>query len=289
MLASTRGLIVIDLALLTFVACAPAFAQDTSPVQAISPQARKRRTSYGGEIAFGSGHADRGFIVSDRPVVQPVLWLSGSGAELSVWGNFTLGETTDGSRPQIVEVELTREHKWRHVTIGPAIRMFVYHDPLGRSSTRSVAGWLYLSYDAGPLRLFTNHSVDVLTYRGAYFGEAGIESERRVLPSIAVGGSFAAGWASSRFNEAYAGVPTPHVPLAVEHMNLFAKLEYVNPVGSIKDRPAYWILKRAAERGEICDETTVIESSSGNFACALAAFTRLVGLRFIPVIDPNIS
>src|SRR5437899_13090790 len=73
--------------------------------------------------------------------------------------------------------------------------------------------------------------------------------------------------------------PTPHVPLAVEHMNLFAKLEYVNPVGSIKDRPAYWILKRAAERGEICDETTMIESSSGNFACRLAAFTRLVGLQ----------
>ncbi len=83
--------------------------------------------------------------------------------------------------------------------------------------------------------------------------------------------------------------PTPHVPLAVEHMNLFAKLEFVNPVGSIKDRPAYWILKRAAERGEISDTTTVIESSSGNFASALAAFTRLVGLQFIPVIDPNIS
>src|SRR2546426_4238037 len=83
--------------------------------------------------------------------------------------------------------------------------------------------------------------------------------------------------------------PTPHVPLAVPGMQLFAKLEYVNPVGSIKDRPAFWILKRAADRGEICAETTVIESSSGNFASALAAFTRLVGLRFIPVIDPNIS
>jgi 2,3-diaminopropionate biosynthesis protein SbnA len=83
--------------------------------------------------------------------------------------------------------------------------------------------------------------------------------------------------------------PTPHVPLAVPGMNLFAKLEYVNPVGSIKDRAAYWILKRAAERGDICDETTVIESSSGNFAAALAAFTHLVGLQFIPVIDPNIS
>jgi N-(2-amino-2-carboxyethyl)-L-glutamate synthase len=83
--------------------------------------------------------------------------------------------------------------------------------------------------------------------------------------------------------------PTPHVPLAMKGMDLFAKLEYMNPIGSIKDRAAYWILKRAAERGEIGDETTVIESSSGNFAAALAAFTHLVGLRFIPVIDPNIS
>lgn len=83
--------------------------------------------------------------------------------------------------------------------------------------------------------------------------------------------------------------PTPHVRLAVPGMDLYAKLECVNPVGSIKDRPAFWILKGAAERGEIGDDTTVIESSSGNFAAALAAFTRLVGLRFIPVIDPNIS
>src|SRR6266566_3923266 len=78
--------------------------------------------------------------------------------------------------------------------------------------------------------------------------------------------------------------PTPHVPLAMQGMDLFAKLEYVNPVGSIKDRAAYWILQRAAERGEICEETTVIESSSGNFAAALATFTHLVDLRAIPVI-----
>src|SRR6059036_945988 len=83
--------------------------------------------------------------------------------------------------------------------------------------------------------------------------------------------------------------PTPHVQLAMKGMDLFAKLEYVNPVGSIKDRAAYWILTRAAQRGEISEETTVIESSSGNFATALAAFTHLVGLQFIPVIDPNIS
>lgn len=83
--------------------------------------------------------------------------------------------------------------------------------------------------------------------------------------------------------------PTPHVRVDLPGMNLFAKLEFVNPIGSVKDRPAYWVLKRAAERGEISEKTTVIESSSGNFATALAAFTRLVGLQFIPVIDPNVS
>lgn len=83
--------------------------------------------------------------------------------------------------------------------------------------------------------------------------------------------------------------PTPNVQLAVEGLDLFAKLEYVNPIGSIKDRPAYWILKRAAERGDIDERTTLVESSSGNFACALAAYSRLLGLRFIAVIDPNIS
>src|SRR5215813_4773226 len=62
--------------------------------------------------------------------------------------------------------------------------------------------------------------------------------------------------------------PTPHVPLDVDGVNLYAKLEYVNPIGSIKDRPAYWILRRAAEKGQISEETTVIESSSGNFAVA---------------------
>ncbi|MEP7308794.1 MAG: 2,3-diaminopropionate biosynthesis protein SbnA [Acidobacteriota bacterium] len=82
--------------------------------------------------------------------------------------------------------------------------------------------------------------------------------------------------------------PTPLVAVASPGVRLFAKLEYMNPVGSVKDRTAYWILRRAAERGDIDERTTVIESSSGNFALALATYARLLDLRFIPVIDPNI-
>jgi hypothetical protein len=158
------------------------------------------------EIELSSGHADRGIVISDRPVVQPVTWVSGSVATLSVWSNFTLAETTDGSRPQILELELTRAHDWRNLTIEPAISMFFYLEPLSLYSSRSIEGWLYLSYHAGPFRLFMNQSVDVLAYKGAYFGEAGIAFDRRLSPRFKVGGSFKTGWASSTFNDAYAGI-----------------------------------------------------------------------------------
>ena len=82
---------------------------------------------------------------------------------------------------------------------------------------------------------------------------------------------------------------TPIIQLKHDAIELNAKLEFTNPIGSIKDRPAFWILKNAIDRGDVTSATTIVESSSGNFALALAVFCRLLGLRFIPVIDPNIS
>ncbi len=82
---------------------------------------------------------------------------------------------------------------------------------------------------------------------------------------------------------------TPIVRLKEGHIELYAKLEFLNGLGSIKDRPAFWILKGAIERGEVGPDTTIIESSSGNFAFALASFCRVLDLNFIPVIDPVVS
>ena len=194
------------LSALLVVPSSPAFAQD-SPNQTEEKRSEQGHPfSYGVEIALSSGHADRGLVISDRPVVQPVTWVSWRGATLSLWSNFTLAENTDGSRPQILEIELTRAHEWRNLTIEPAIRMFSYRDPLSIYSSRSIEGWLYLTWDVGPVSLVTNHSLDVLTYTGAYFGDAGVELDRRVSQRIQLGGSFRAGWASSTFNDAYVGV-----------------------------------------------------------------------------------
>ncbi|RKH05134.1 2,3-diaminopropionate biosynthesis protein SbnA [Corallococcus sp. CA053C] len=82
---------------------------------------------------------------------------------------------------------------------------------------------------------------------------------------------------------------TPVVPLSVEGIDLFAKLEFCNPFGSVKDRAAFWILKSAIESGLVTEKSTIIESSSGNFASAMASYCQLLALPFIAVIDPNIA
>jgi N-(2-amino-2-carboxyethyl)-L-glutamate synthase len=66
---------------------------------------------------------------------------------------------------------------------------------------------------------------------------------------------------------------------------LFAKLEALNPGGSIKDRAAYNILKHAIDTGEINAWTVVIESSSGNMGIGLAQACAYLGLKFICVVD----
>jgi len=69
------------------------------------------------------------------------------------------------------------------------------------------------------------------------------------------------------------------------NFNLFAKLESLNPGGSIKDRSALYIIKHGIETGAIRQGTVVIESSSGNMGIGLAQACSYFGLHFICVID----
>src|SRR5262245_25235284 len=82
---------------------------------------------------------------------------------------------------------------------------------------------------------------------------------------------------------------TDIVRLRHPRLQLFAKMESANVTGSAKDRSAVWILHEAVRSGAITPRTTVVESSSGNFALSLATFCQQLGVDFVPVIDPNIN
>ncbi|NWO07753.1 MAG: 2,3-diaminopropionate biosynthesis protein SbnA [Alteromonadaceae bacterium] len=74
-----------------------------------------------------------------------------------------------------------------------------------------------------------------------------------------------------------------------KHVTVLAKMELMNPGGSIKDRPARYMLDRGIEAGTIDRNSHIIESSSGNLAIALAMICKLKGLEFTAVVDPKIS
>jgi hypothetical protein len=176
----------------------------TVPADAPQPASTiERPLSYGLEIDFRSGYADRGILISDRPVVQAIPWLSGSAGRVALWTNFALDEASDNSLPQILEVDFSREQQWGRLSVVPKIEIYEYSEPVSAYRSRSIESWIDVSYRADPVRIFTSHSVDLAEHRGAYFGEAGIEVNREVSRAIEIGTSISGGWGSRTFNEAF--------------------------------------------------------------------------------------
>jgi cysteine synthase B len=70
---------------------------------------------------------------------------------------------------------------------------------------------------------------------------------------------------------------------------ILAKLEGNNPAGSVKDRPALSMIRRAEARGEIRPGDTLIEATSGNTGIALAMAAAIRGYRMILVMPEHMS
>jgi cysteine synthase B len=70
---------------------------------------------------------------------------------------------------------------------------------------------------------------------------------------------------------------------------ILAKLEGNNPAGSVKDRPAISMIRRAEERGEIKPGDTLIEATSGNTGIALAMAAAIRGYRMVLIMPEDLS
>ncbi len=70
---------------------------------------------------------------------------------------------------------------------------------------------------------------------------------------------------------------------------VLGKLEGNNPAGSVKDRPALSMIKRAEERGEIKPGDTLIEATSGNTGIALAMAAAIRGYRMVLIMPEDLS
>lgn len=72
-------------------------------------------------------------------------------------------------------------------------------------------------------------------------------------------------------------------------VEVLAKLDYLNPGGSTKDRPLVRMVEEAELNGDLKPGATIIDSSSGNFAIAMAMAGAVKGYRVICVVDPKLT
>jgi S-sulfo-L-cysteine synthase (O-acetyl-L-serine-dependent) len=86
---------------------------------------------------------------------------------------------------------------------------------------------------------------------------------------------------------------TPLVQLksfSTDNVKIYAKLEWYNPFGSVKDRAAYWMIKDAEEKKILRkDKSIIIEPTSGNTGIALAGIASYLGYKVEIVIPDKVS
>ena len=75
----------------------------------------------------------------------------------------------------------------------------------------------------------------------------------------------------------------------IEDLGVWVKLESMQYTGSIKVRPAYFMLMQAIREGRLAEGGTFIEASSGNTAIALAHLAGMLGMKFVAVIPLQAS
>jgi cysteine synthase A len=82
---------------------------------------------------------------------------------------------------------------------------------------------------------------------------------------------------------------TPMVQIDTPEGMIHAKLETTNPTGSIKDRMAWYMIRKAEERGELKPGSKIIEVTSGNTGIAFSMICAIRGYDFIAVMPDSMS
>lgn len=82
---------------------------------------------------------------------------------------------------------------------------------------------------------------------------------------------------------------TPLVQLKSIHPNIYVKVEKTNPMASVKDRPAYQMIKDAIEKGDLKPGMKIVEPTSGNTGIALAFIGNQLDYEVVIVMPETMS
>jgi hypothetical protein len=164
-----------------------------------------RAFSFGAEADFNSEYVWRGIVLNDRPVAQPTEWFSIHGLNFISSSNLNLTRTPGQARVDATSLTLEYDRGWKRLILEPAVNAYLNQPSGATQNTNTMEGSLKISGLAGPVRVFTRHSFDILNYHGSYFGEAGVDYEKSLAKKAIFDLTLRSGWASSKFNAVYIG------------------------------------------------------------------------------------
>ena len=75
----------------------------------------------------------------------------------------------------------------------------------------------------------------------------------------------------------------------LQHVEVYAKAEYMNPAGSVKDRAAFNMMRRGLESGALTPDKIILDSTSGNTGIAYAMLGAALGYKVKLVMPGNVS
>ena len=95
---------------------------------------------------------------------------------------------------------------------------------------------------------------------------------------------------STKLLERIGNTPLIELKSYSNKVKVFAKLEWYNPFGSVKDRAAYWMIKDAEKKGILKKgQSIIIEPTSGNTGIALTGIAKLLGYDVEIVIPEKVK
>jgi hypothetical protein len=195
---------IFNLLLLAAVFAAASGWRPAAAQEAEQPDSGKA-VSFGTEVDLNRSYIWRGIRYNQGFLVQPAAWISSYGFTFTGWANIVAQDGDTLAETGTNEVDLILEYGAAAGSLELTPSFTYYHYPRDRSFNSGELA-VKASLPIGPVSLSTDHIIDVVKYKGAYFGDLGIEYEKEFNSKLSFGSYLYIRWASDKFNQNYTGL-----------------------------------------------------------------------------------
>ena len=171
----------------------------------VAPAAAQSPTA-GADVDVVSRYVWRGVPYSDGATVQPSIWKSLHALTFSLWSNLVVADRIDRGNINHLFVTATYRTDLDRFTVEPGFQAYHTKAVGDVAASTSAEGVVRISAGIGAFSIFTDHTVDLHAYRGAYIGDAGLSYRRTIGERSELTTQFSVSWATARYNRAFLGV-----------------------------------------------------------------------------------